>query len=162
MAKADILILLVLVITALATVTTRSLLRAALSLAITSAIVTLVMFRMNAPFAGSFELSVCAGLIPVIFITVISITKPMTKEQTAAVQKEKWGRFKVLPFIIAAVAILMFAFYPNLRFPLIEPKAQIDTRQIIWHVRQLDLVGQVAVLLAGAFGILILFKEKKK
>jgi NADH-quinone oxidoreductase subunit J len=162
MEKVDILILIALVISSLMTVTTRSLLRAALSLAMTSAIVTIVLFRMAAPLAGAFEISVCAGLIPVIFITVISITKPLTKAQSEAFKNEKWHKFWVLPVIVLVAAIMLFTMSPVIKFPKVQQELQTDTKQIIWNVRQMDLVGQVAVLLAGAFGILILFKEKKK
>jgi NADH-quinone oxidoreductase subunit J len=162
METVDIFILAALVISALTTVTTRSLLRAALSLALTSAIVTLVLFRMAAPLAGAFEISVCAGLIPVIFITVISITKPLTKEQSEAFKNEKWNKFWMLPVIVAVAAIFLFVMPPALKFPKVQQELQTDTKQIIWGERQMDLVGQVAILLAGALGILILFKEKKK
>lgn len=162
MEKVDILIFTALVISSLMTVTTRSLLRAALSLAMTSAIVTLVLFRMAAPLAGAFEISVCAGLIPVIFITVISITKPLTKAQSETFKSEKWHKFWYLPVIVAVAAVILFAMSPALKFINVHQEIQTSTQQIIWNVRQMDLVGQVAVLLAGAFGILILFKEKKK
>ena len=69
----EILILILLVVAALWTVMTRSLLRSAIGLALTSAILTLAIFRMNASLAAVFELSVCAGLIPVLFISVISL-----------------------------------------------------------------------------------------
>jgi hypothetical protein len=33
---------------------------------------------------------------------------------------------------------------------------------VLWGLRHLDLFGQIIVLLAGAFGVVIFFKEKKK
>jgi ethanolamine transporter EutH len=31
----------------------------------------------------------------------------------------------------------------------------------LWKLRHLDLLGQIAILLAGAFGVVTLFKEWK-
>jgi len=36
-----------------------------------------------------------------------------------------------------------------------------DVRIILWNLRQLDLLGQIVILLAGAFGVAVLFKERK-
>ena len=40
--------------------------------------------------------------------------------------------------------------------------AQSDVRDVLWNSRQLDIFGQIVVLLAGVFGIVLLFKETKK
>jgi ethanolamine transporter EutH len=42
------------------------------------------------------------------------------------------------------------------------PPAENDVRLILWNMRHLDLIGQITILLAGAFGIVALFKEWKK
>jgi ethanolamine transporter EutH len=44
------------------------------------------------------------------------------------------------------------------------PRAIIDTdaRNIIWYLRHMDLLGQVLILLAGAFAVVVLFKEPLK
>jgi len=158
----DISILGGLVLVALYTVMTSSLLRAGIGLALTSAVLTVIMYRFNAPLAAIFELSVCAGLIPVIFITVISLTKPLKKEEAIEEGRNKMTRFWPLPAVVAIVfAILLTANIKlNIALPSVEMEA--DARQIIWNVRRLDLIGQILILLTGAFGILILFKEAKK
>jgi multisubunit Na+/H+ antiporter MnhB subunit len=38
----------------------------------------------------------------------------------------------------------------------------MEAKEILWNVRHLDILGQVIVLLAGAFGVAILFKERRK
>jgi hypothetical protein len=35
-------------------------------------------------------------------------------------------------------------------------------REVLWMERHLDLFGQIAVLLAGAFGVVVLFKHRSK
>jgi len=162
MGLTNILILTAMVALALFTVMTRSLLRAAIGLALTSAVLTVMMFRLGAPLAGVFELSVCAGLIPVIFITVISMTKPMKKEEAKEFAIERWSRFWILPIIVVIAAILLFTAHIKFDAKLPPVHAESDVRDMMWGARQLDMLGQVMVLMAGAYGILVLFKEMKK
>ena len=164
MSSIDIFVLVCLVLAGLFTVMTASLLRAGIGLMITSAVLTIILFRLNMPLAAVFELSVCAGLIPVIFITVISLTKPLRRDEALAESKEKLHRFWALPFIIAALAALLVLL--NIRFNIPVPQAMNAlgsyTQRTMWLGRQLDVVGQIIILLAGAIGIQVLFKERKK
>jgi ethanolamine transporter EutH len=36
---------------------------------------------------------------------------------------------------------------------------ETSVQQVIWHTRQLDIAGQIIIILAGVFGVVILFKE---
>jgi hypothetical protein len=45
---------------------------------------------------------------------------------------------------------------------LVYPQAQADVRNVLWNLRQLDVLGQVIMLLAGIFGVVILFREAGK
>lgn len=63
------------------TVMTTRLIRAVVGLAVTSAMLSIVMFRFNSSLAAVFELSVCAGLIFVIFITTVSFTARLSQEE---------------------------------------------------------------------------------
>ena len=53
----------------------RRLLNAAVALGMSSAILALIFFRLEAPFAAGFEMIVGAGLISILFIMVISLAK---------------------------------------------------------------------------------------
>lgn len=64
--------LVVIGICAILAVHLRDLLRAALCLAVLSVVLAGLFFKLGAPYAGAFELSVCAGLITVLFIAAIS------------------------------------------------------------------------------------------
>lgn len=64
--------LVVIAVCAILAVHLRDLLRAAVSLAVLSVILAGLFFKLGAPYAGAFELSVCAGLITVLFISAIS------------------------------------------------------------------------------------------
>lgn len=51
------------------------LLNAVVSLGLGSALLAIIFFRLQAPFAAGFELSVGAGLISLLFIMAISLAK---------------------------------------------------------------------------------------
>jgi len=154
-------ILIVMVIAALWTVLTRSLLKAAIGLALTSAIITIIMFRLNSPLAAVFELSVCTGLITAVFVSTISLTKPLTHRETIAVSKNRLRRYWYLPVIVVLSGILLSASNIQMDFTLPPKAAELDVRNVLWHMRQLDLFGQIVIILAGVFGVVTLFREKK-
>jgi len=56
-----------------------NLIRSAVALGLGSAALAMLLFALNAPYAGGFELSVGAGLISVLFIVAISLTESMGK-----------------------------------------------------------------------------------
>jgi len=154
-----IIVLISLIAAALWTVMTRSLLRAAIGLAMMSSILTIIMFMLRSPLAAVFELSVCAGLIPVLFISTISLTHPLTREEVAQHMKDRIRRFWYLPFIVVAagVTLNMTSVTPHLTLPL--PEIEKDARTVLWNDRPIELLGQIMILLAGVFSVVILFKE---
>ena len=158
----DKIILIAMVFAALWTVMTRSLLKAALGLAVTSAIITIIMFRLDSPLAAVFELSVCAGLITAVFISAISLMRPLTHKETLELSKQRIKRYWYLPVImlIAAAALTKLSVPMDFKLPQKIVEA-IDVRSLLWNARSLDLLGQIVILLAGVFGIVILFKEMK-
>jgi NADH-quinone oxidoreductase subunit J len=153
-------LLILLVFCALWTVLTPLLLRAAIALALTSAVLTIIMFQLGAPYAAVFELSVCAGLIPVIFISVISLMNRQPFPEQLRRRNRRIRRFILLPFILVAAALLLFFIRAPLDLKLLPAEAVNDMRVVMWDFRRMDLFGQIAALLAGAFGVLILFRGK--
>ncbi len=149
-----------LVIGAIWTVMTTRLLRSVIGLAITSVILTIIMFRLDSPLAAVFELSVCAGLISAIFISVIGLTQRMTAEQLETRKKERLAKFWLLPIILVLVGVALYKLAIPIDFNIIQTAPQVnDVRIILWNMRHLDLVGQIVILLAGAFGVITLFKD---
>jgi len=63
------------IILAIVTVRLKEILFSAIALAAVSVIVAIMFFRLNSPYAGVFELSVCAGLITALFVSVTSLTR---------------------------------------------------------------------------------------
>jgi len=155
----DILILVVLVLAALFTVMTAQVIRSVIGLAVASALVSLMLFRMHAPLAAVFELSVGAGLIPAIFLSVIGITKRLTPEALSQKKKEKLRLYWALPIIVIFVGVVLTRVeLPSLPVPSVQP-AVGDVKTILWNLRHLDLLGQIFILLGGAFGVVVLVKE---
>jgi NADH-quinone oxidoreductase subunit J len=157
----DIAILILMLVCALWAAMAPNLLKAAIGLAVTSAILAIIIFRLDAPLAAVFELSVCAGLITVVFVSVISLTRPPlgTEDNSAIILK----RFAVLPFLvlIAAVLLVIVNYQLDLSSLAAQPPEE-NIRLVLWGRRQLDLFGQVVVLLTGVFGVVVLFKERLK
>ena len=70
-----------LVLSAAGAVLLKDLLKAGICLGILSVILSIIFFKLNSPYAAVFELSVCAGLITVLFSTVVSMTKDEDEAQ---------------------------------------------------------------------------------
>lgn len=68
-------LLFLLIIFSILAVEFRSLLGATISLGVASAILSIIFYVLNSPYVAVFELSVCAGLITVLFVTAISLTR---------------------------------------------------------------------------------------
>jgi NADH-quinone oxidoreductase subunit J len=141
------------------TVMTVRLIRSIAGLALVSAMLSVIMYRLNSPLAAVFELSVCSGLITVIFITTVSFTRRISKEKLPIRRKEILKRFLYLPFIIVIAGVLLVRYFKVPQFDLPVSVAESDVRVVLWNLRHLDLLGQVIILLAGVFGVVVLFKE---
>lgn len=63
------------VVSAVLAVRFNNLLFAAIALAALSAILAIVFYQLNSPYAAVFELSVCAGLITALFVSAITLTR---------------------------------------------------------------------------------------
>ena len=156
----DILNLIVLIaMTGLACVTVflRDLVRAALSLAFMSALLAVLLYRLNSPYAAVFELSVVAGLITVLFVSVIALTK-----EDDEVREARWPLY-IFPLVLVvfglidvAVMRILFASYQ----PAGSAAVGASFGATLWGMRSLDMLGQVAVIFGGVFGVLALLREK--
>jgi NADH-quinone oxidoreductase subunit J len=152
-------------IAAVWSVVTRSLVQAALSLAATSIILTILMFMLGASLAAVFELSVCAGLITVIFVSTIALTRPYSSAELRDKTRNRMKRYRYLPAIIlvAGAVIVWLSLNPSIP-PLVLPPPPAESagaKEVLWGSRQTDLIGQILIIFAGAFGVIVLLKEKK-
>ena len=100
-------VLVLLVLAALWSSLTTLLLRATIALALTSAMLAVVMYSLGATIAAVLELSVCAGLISVVFVSVISLTQRKPFKDYVVRRLSRMRRFWPLPLvmIVAGVAL---------------------------------------------------------
>ena len=135
----------------------KDLLKAAVALAVSSLILGIIFFRMGAPYAGVFEISVVAGLITVLFMLTIALTK-----QGDDVRESKTVKIIFPLFFIVFALIDLFVMRGILaRIPALEGAAEAGTfGEVLWKERSFDLIGQLAVILAGVLSVLALFRKR--
>ena len=137
----------------------KDLLRSAISLAVASLLLGIVFFKMNAPYAGVFEISVVAGLITVLFILTIALTK--TGDEVRESRLVNWAFPLVFIAFIVIDALVMKSLLGKV--PALASGAESGTfGEVLWRGRTFDLVGQIAVILAGVLAVLALFRKREK
>jgi NADH-quinone oxidoreductase subunit J len=137
----------------------RDLLRAAVALALASVVLSILLFIKGAWMAAFFELSVCAGLITVLFVSTLSLTRDSDQHQES--------KFTPSPAFFAAILVLFLAtaaFLMRHLAGLVLPAkasglAELAFGDTFWGTRATDILGQVALLMTGVFAILALFKR---
>ena len=137
----------------------KDLLKSAIALAVASLLLGIIFFRMNAPYAGVFEISVVAGLITVLFVLTIALTK--TDEEVRESRLVNW----VFPLVFIAFIVIDALVMKGLlgKVPALASGAESGTfGEVLWRSRTYDLVGQIAVILAGVFSVLALFRKREK
>ena len=139
------------------------LLRSAIALLFVSIGLTLIFFTLRASLAAVFELSVCAGLITVLFVLTISLIQPRNVEETAARSRKHYRKFYPLPVLGALRAAVLWRTKASWlgSFPIAKSVESGEIGRILWLSRGLDLIGQITILLVGVYGVVVLFKRGK-
>ncbi len=137
----------------------KDLLYVAISLATISAILALVLFKFGANIAGVFELSVCAGLITVLFIATVSLTKDSDKRN-----ETRLATYFVPLFVLIFIGIDYFIiqWLAHSVPASVVPQSSGTFQKVFWEIRSSDILGQVGLIAAGVFGILSLFRLTAK
>lgn len=148
-----------LVLFAILAILAKDLLKSAISLAVASLLLGIIFFRMSAPYAGVFEISVVAGLITVLFILTIALTKAEGDVLEAKLAKLIFPLFFVI-FILIDVFVMKSLLQKIPALPETAEKGMFG--DVLWKQRTFDLVGQLAVILAGVFSVLALFRKRDK
>ena len=153
-------VLVLMVLAALWASLTTLLLRATIGLALTSAMLAVVMYSLGAVFAAVLELSVCAGLISVVFVSVISLTQRRPFKDYVTRRLSRMRRFWPLPLVLIAIGVALTFVHSPVRIVLPLPNGDGDVRTVMWTLRQMDLFGQILILLAGVLGVLVFFRKE--
>jgi len=148
-----------LVLFSILAVLAKDLIKSAIALAVGSLLLGIVFFRMGAPYAGVFEISVVAGLITVLFILTIALTKA---EGEVAESKAALWAFPVFFVLFILIDALVMKGLMN-KVPALPGPAETGAfGDVLWKQRTFDLVGQLAVILSGVFAVLALFRKRDK
>jgi len=151
-------LLILILVSAIFACTAKNLLLAAIALAASSVALTLILFEMAAPWAAIFELSVCAGLITVLFISTVSLVR---KEEQFL--REGRMRFFALPVFLAVFGVLFWLLSGPLQKALVPgmPAAvTLSVGDMLWNVRWFDIVGQLCIFVAGVLVVNAFFRSK--
>ncbi len=138
----------------------RDLLKAAIALALGSAVLAIILYQLRAPYAGVFELSIGAGLIVVLFISAISLTQREKPEE----EEKKKSVLLIIPLLLligvalSSIVVALFIFRTGIAPAL----GENGFSQTLWKVRWLDIVGQLGIILAGVLAISALFRMRGK
>lgn len=155
----QILLLTGLVLFSILAILSKDLLKSAISLAVASLLLGIVFFRMGASYAGVFEISVVAGLITVLFILTIALTKAEGDVRESNLAKVIFPLFFVAFIIIDALVMKGLI----QKIPALPGTAEQGAfGDVLWKQRSFDLIGQLAIILAGVFSVLALFRKRDK
>jgi len=141
---------------AILSVLSRRLLISAIWLALTSALVAVMIYLLGAPHIAVIELSVGAGLVTVLFVFAINIAGEDTSVLKSLIP---------MPVAVGAVALavglgLVLILRANPGAVLTSPAPERSV--ILWQSRYVDLLLQVVLIFAGVLGVIGLLADKVK
>ena len=147
------------VVLSVAAVLVRDILKAAICLAVASLLLGILFFVMNAPYAGAFEISVVAGLITVLFIVTVALTKA-----EGDVRESKLAAWIFPLFFVIFLVIDLLTMKALIgKIPTLASNPEGGTfGDALWKGRTFDLVAQIGVIFAGVFAVLALFRKRSK
>ncbi len=128
----------------------KGLLNAALWLAATSCLTSLLLYLMGSPGVAVIELSVGAGLVTVLFVFAISIVGDEKIESKVFVP-----RIAALLITIVSFGALAFIWASNVP-PVFTSKEADILANTIWDDRKIDIYLQAALIISGILGIMLL------
>ena len=148
-----------LLISCVMAVMSHSLLKSAIYLALASAMLGVIMYVLGAHWAAVIEVSVCSGLITVIFMSAISLSKIKKEEVQKLYSDKKRMWFLPVLLIVAGVALIVLALSNDLALTNTAEKVTEDFREIFWNTRQADILGQIVTILIGGIAVFVLFRD---
>lgn len=136
-------------------ISAKRLLVSAIWLAVTSALVALMMYLLGAAQLAVIELSVGAGLVTVLFVFAINISGEEPLNLLPVMPKPlAWG------LVAIAVGLVIYLVVVNQGLAL-SLQAPAGTPTILWDDRYLDFLLQIALVFCGVLGVLGLLSGGK-
>jgi NADH-quinone oxidoreductase subunit J len=137
-----------------------SMIKSAISLAAASVALGVIMYELGAVWAALFEISVCSGLVTVIFVSAISLSNTDKNELGNLYKDKKRMGYLPIVLIISGIVLVVAALATGFSLPATAASESADFKEILWNNRQADIWGQIVVSITGAFAIVVLFKER--
>lgn len=139
-----------------------SMTKSAIALAAASVALGIIMYELGSTWAALFEVSVCSGLVTVIFISAISLSNVEKKELEKVYEDKKRTALLPVILIISGVALVIAAMSAGVSLPQANPAAKVadDLREILWNNRQADILGQIIIMITGSAAVVVLFRER--
>ncbi|MCJ7612940.1 MAG: DUF4040 domain-containing protein [Candidatus Aminicenantes bacterium] len=148
-----------LVVFSAAAILIRDIMKAAICLAVASLLLGILFFVMKAPYVGAFEISVVAGLVTVLFIVTIALTR--AEGDVRESKLATWG-FPLFFIVFLAIDLLVMKALIG-KIPTLTSGAEAGSfGDALWKGRTFDLVAQIGVIFAGVFAVLALFRKRSK
>ncbi|HZW48954.1 MAG TPA: NADH-quinone oxidoreductase subunit J [Bacillota bacterium] len=143
-------------------VMSRSILKSAIYLAAASAALGVVMFLLGAKWASVFEVSVCSGLVTVIFISAISLSNMKIEDVHKLYDDKK--RMAYLPYVLlfGGFTMITFVLTKDINLTVVAQSTMEDFQNIFWNTRMADILGQITAILIGGIAVIVLLKEGAK
>ncbi len=139
----------------------RNLLYAMLSLAVSSVILAVIFYLFGAFVASVFELIVIGGLITVLFAVTLSLTRRVEENRG----KSEVGAVLGLSVVCAIVILLLTRVGLSNLLTRVGPEFTASLKEVgelMWKVREVDVLGIIFIILAGVIGVLTLFKGERE
>ena len=121
-------------------------------LAVTSALVALLLYLLGAPEVAVIELSVGAGLVTVLFVFAFSITGEITFDELTLIPRP-------LAILLALLSVALMAWFT---LPLTQHPTTgegVTFARILWEQRGLEVLAQVVLIFSGVMGLLGLLAD---
>jgi uncharacterized MnhB-related membrane protein len=123
-------------------------------LALTSALVAILLYLLGAHEVAVIELSVGAGLVTVLFVFAFSIVGEVTLDAVT-----------IIPRLLVWCVILSISFIlGSLTLPIEYLGGKMETlpfARVLWEQRGLDVLAQIVLIFAGVIGIMGLLSESR-
>lgn len=131
------------------------LLIATLWLALTSALVAVLIYMLGAPEVAVIELSVGAGLVTVLFVFAFSILGELTVDEITIVPRPL-----VWVLVLGIVLGLSWLILPTAAEAL-PVTSETLFADMLWQHRGLDVLAQMVLIFAGVMGLIGLLSETR-
>lgn len=141
---------------AILAISSKRLLICAIWLALTSALVALMIYLLGAPQVAVIELSVGAGLVTVLFVFAINIAG----EEVIGV-KSVLPKPLVWASVLLAIGLIVFFILRSVGFINFPVAADQTPASILWEDRYLDILLQVVLIFAGVLSVIGILAHAK-